>query len=115
MHLFMAGSKTKMMLDSKIISEVFIADVQQWNSFVEAALAIAQSDAGLKDIFSQLYAQISQKIQDNTAQLQANHQEKRDMVYFQFVFNFKFTEIFIDSKIRNQKTSWHDSCAYKCC
>jgi hypothetical protein len=89
----MAGSKIKMMLDFKIISGVFIADVQQWNSFVEAALAIAQSDAGLKDIFSQLYARISQ---ENMAQPQADHQEKRNLVYFQFIFNLKFTENFED-------------------
>jgi len=71
------------------VQDFFVANVQQWNSFVEASLAIAQCDAGLKDIFSQLYAQISCRVQDDTAQHQANHQEKRDMVYFQFIFNFK--------------------------
>ena len=81
MHPFMGGSKTKTMWAFPTLSGVFIADIYQWKDFIEAALAIAQSDVGLKDIFSQLYAQILGNIQDDMAQPQASHQEKRNLVY----------------------------------
>jgi len=81
MHPFMGGSKTKTMWAFPALSRVFIADIYQWKDFIEAALAIAQSDAGLEDIFSKLHAQTSENIQDDMAQPQASHQKKHNLVY----------------------------------
>ena len=62
--------------------KVFITDMQQWQDFVEAALAIVQHDAGLKEMFLQLRTQILQSAQNNMAQHNASHQEKRHLVHF---------------------------------